>query len=143
MPEPRPTDNGHETHVADDEIAGKAHQQVNGPAFLLITPNTPYSFVGADLRAEPLVLTLPPIEAGRYYSIQFIDTALRRPSGREVISAFLDHLKTDRPNSARSRNVRLTALITVSLRGSSPSRHAVAGRRDIVGTVPFIYYLCT
>ena len=39
------------------------------------TPNsdTPYSFVGADLRAEPLVLTLPPIEAGRYYSIQFID----------------------------------------------------------------------
>ena len=35
------------------------------------TPNsdTPYSFVGVDLRAEPLVLTLPPIEAGRYYSI--------------------------------------------------------------------------
>jgi hypothetical protein len=39
------------------------------------TPNsdTPYSFVGADLRAEPLVLTVPPIEAGRYYSVQFID----------------------------------------------------------------------
>ena len=29
--------------------------------------------IGADLRAEPLVLTVPPIEAGRYYSLQFID----------------------------------------------------------------------
>jgi hypothetical protein len=39
------------------------------------TPNsdTPYSFIGADLRAEPLVLTVPPIEAGRYFSIQFVD----------------------------------------------------------------------
>ena len=39
------------------------------------TPNsdTPYSFVGADLRAEPLVLTVPEVEAGRYYSLQFID----------------------------------------------------------------------
>jgi hypothetical protein len=39
------------------------------------TPNsdTPYSTVGADLRAEPLVLTVPPIETGRYFSIQFID----------------------------------------------------------------------
>ncbi len=39
------------------------------------TPNsdTPYSFLGMDLRAEPLVLTVPRIEAGRYFSIQFID----------------------------------------------------------------------
>ncbi len=39
------------------------------------TPNsdTPYSFVGADLRAEPLVLTVPAIEKERYYSLQFID----------------------------------------------------------------------
>jgi hypothetical protein len=39
------------------------------------TPNsdTPYSFVGADLRAEPLVLTVPPIDKDRYYSLQFID----------------------------------------------------------------------
>src|SRR6185436_4466300 len=27
----------------------------------------------ADLRAEPLVLTLPAIEKGRYYSVQMID----------------------------------------------------------------------
>jgi hypothetical protein len=39
------------------------------------TPNsdTPYSFVGADLRAEPLVLAVPVIEKGRYFSLQFID----------------------------------------------------------------------
>ncbi len=39
------------------------------------TPNsdTPYSQLGADLRAEPLVLTVPAVEEGRYYSLQFID----------------------------------------------------------------------
>ena len=39
------------------------------------TPNsdTPYSFVGADLRAEPLVFTVPAVEKERYYSLQFID----------------------------------------------------------------------
>ena len=39
------------------------------------TPNsdTPYSSVGADLRAEPLVFTVPAIEKDRYYSLQFID----------------------------------------------------------------------
>ncbi|WP_201453938.1 DUF1254 domain-containing protein [Ensifer adhaerens] len=39
------------------------------------TPNsdTPYSFLGADLRAEPLVLTVPAVEKERYYSLQFVD----------------------------------------------------------------------
>lgn len=39
------------------------------------TPNsdTPYSYVGADLRAEPLVFTVPAVEKGRYYALQFID----------------------------------------------------------------------
>jgi hypothetical protein len=39
------------------------------------TPNadTPYSSLGADLRAEPLVLSVPPIEQDRYYSLQFVD----------------------------------------------------------------------
>lgn len=39
------------------------------------TPNsdTPYSSVGMDLRAEPIVLTVPEIEKGRYYSIQLVD----------------------------------------------------------------------
>ena len=40
------------------------------------TPNsdTPYSFIGADLRAEPLVIGVPTIDKGRYYSLQFIDS---------------------------------------------------------------------
>ncbi len=39
------------------------------------TPNsdTPYSMLGMDLRAEPLVLTLPPVEQGRYFSVQLVD----------------------------------------------------------------------
>jgi hypothetical protein len=39
------------------------------------TPNsdTPYSMIGMDLRAEPMVLTVPAIEKERYYSIQLID----------------------------------------------------------------------
>ena len=40
-----------------------------------VTPNadTPYSFLWADLRAEPLVLSVPKIDDGRYYSLQFVD----------------------------------------------------------------------
>jgi hypothetical protein len=39
------------------------------------TPNsdTPYSMLGLDLRAEPMVLTVPPIEKDRYFSLQFVD----------------------------------------------------------------------
>ncbi|SIO70194.1 Uncharacterized conserved protein [Burkholderia sp. GAS332] len=39
------------------------------------TPNsdTPYSWIGLDLRAEPIVLTLPPMEKERYFSVQFTD----------------------------------------------------------------------
>ena len=33
----------------------------------------PIPIVGADLRAEPLVFTVPAVEKGRYYSLQFID----------------------------------------------------------------------
>jgi len=39
------------------------------------SPNsdTPYSMCGMDLRAEPIVLTVPAIEKDRYYSIQLVD----------------------------------------------------------------------
>jgi hypothetical protein len=39
------------------------------------TPNsdTPYSMVGLDLRTEPIVLTVPAIESGRYFSVQLVD----------------------------------------------------------------------
>lgn len=35
--------------------------------------DTPYSQLGTDLRTEPLVLTIPPIEKNRYFSVQLID----------------------------------------------------------------------
>lgn len=39
------------------------------------SPNsdTPYSWLGMDLRAEPIVLTVPAIEKERYFSVQLID----------------------------------------------------------------------
>ena len=39
------------------------------------TPNsdTPYSWLGYDLRAEPIVLGVPEMEKNRYYSLQFTD----------------------------------------------------------------------
>jgi hypothetical protein len=41
----------------------------------IVTPNsdTPYSMLGMDLRAEPVVLCVPEVEKGRYYSVQLID----------------------------------------------------------------------
>jgi hypothetical protein len=41
----------------------------------VVTPNsdTPYSFVWMDLRAEPLVLSVPAVEKGRYYSVMLED----------------------------------------------------------------------
>src|SRR5258707_870104 len=41
----------------------------------IITPNsdTPYSFMWMDLRAEPMVLSVPAVEKTRYYSVQLID----------------------------------------------------------------------
>ena len=41
----------------------------------IITPNsdTPYSMLEMDLRAEPLVLSVPAVEKGRYYSVMLCD----------------------------------------------------------------------
>lgn len=40
-----------------------------------VTPNsdTPYTFIALDLRAEPMVITLPPIEKTRYFVFQMLD----------------------------------------------------------------------
>lgn len=39
------------------------------------TPNsdTPYSMLGMDVRAEPMVLTIPKIDGDRYFSVQLVD----------------------------------------------------------------------
>src|SRR5207237_4318486 len=41
----------------------------------VITPNsdTPYSFVWMDLRAEPMVLSVPAVDKKRYYSVMLCD----------------------------------------------------------------------
>lgn len=41
----------------------------------IVTANsdTPYSYLMLDLRAEPFVVTLPEVEADRYYSLQLVD----------------------------------------------------------------------
>ncbi len=41
----------------------------------IITPNsdTPYSFVWMDLRAEPVVISIPAVGTKRYFSVQLID----------------------------------------------------------------------
>lgn len=40
-----------------------------------VTPNsdTPYTFMGLDLRAEPVVITIPPIDEKRYFVFQLMD----------------------------------------------------------------------
>ena len=41
----------------------------------IVTPNsdTPYSLLWLDLRAEPIVLSVPAVEKGRYYAVQLED----------------------------------------------------------------------
>src|SRR5206468_3114238 len=66
---------------ATPEYKGPWNQIVNIPRVYtpadtaIQTPNsdTLCSFVGADLRSEPLVLTLPAMEKERYFSVQLID----------------------------------------------------------------------
>jgi len=41
----------------------------------IVTPNsdTPYSMLWLDLRAEPMVISVPAVPKERYYSVQFVD----------------------------------------------------------------------
>lgn len=65
----------------DPEFKGPWNQVINMPRVYthedraVQTPNsdTPYSWLGLDLRNEPIVLTVPPIDKNRYFSIQLID----------------------------------------------------------------------
>jgi hypothetical protein len=63
------------------EFKGPWNQLINTPRVYtpadtaIQTPNsdTPYSFIGMDLRAEPIVLTVPTVDKKRYYSVQLVD----------------------------------------------------------------------
>jgi hypothetical protein len=59
----------------------------------VVTPNsdTPYSFVWMDLRAEPIVLSVPAVDPKRYYSVMLTDNSTynygyigSRATGREA-----------------------------------------------------------
>lgn len=76
------------------------------------TPNsdTPYSQLGTDLRAEPLVISVPAVPKGRYYSLQFIDLythnyayAGSRASGSEAGSFLLagPNWKGEKPDGVK------------------------------------------
>lgn len=45
----------------------------NDKAFVTPNSDTPYSFMGLDLRAEPVVITVPPVDKGRYFVFQMMD----------------------------------------------------------------------
>ena len=56
-------------------VVASAHGVATADDKFVVTPNsdTPYSFLWMDLRAEPIVVTVPKIEKGRYYTGQLID----------------------------------------------------------------------
>jgi hypothetical protein len=72
---------GYFIDTKDPEYKGPVNEIHNTPRVYtpadkaIQTPNsdTPYSWLFMDLRAEPLVLTMPVIEKSRYFSIQLID----------------------------------------------------------------------
>ena len=55
-------------------IANSANVATPDDKFV-VTPNsdTPYSFLWMDLRAEPIIVTMPRIEKNRYYTGQMVD----------------------------------------------------------------------
>ena len=57
-----------------NQIASLANVATPEDKFV-VTPNsdTPYSFLWMDLRAEPIIVTMPKIEKNRYYTGQMID----------------------------------------------------------------------
>lgn len=68
-------DQGGPNYKAPFNQIGNTAQVFTPKDTAIVTPNsdTPYSFVWMDLRAEPIVLTLPEVEPTRYYSVQLID----------------------------------------------------------------------
>lgn len=68
-------DRGGPNYKAPFNHIGNTAQVFTPKDTAIITPNsdTPYSFLWLDLRAEPIVLTLPAVDKDRYFSVQLID----------------------------------------------------------------------
>ncbi len=54
-----------------------AHEVFTYKDTAVVTPNsdTPYSMLWMDLRAEPIVISVPAVDPKRYYSVQLIDSS--------------------------------------------------------------------
>ena len=68
-------DTSHPDFKAPINQLGRATGVATPDDTFVVTPNTdtPYSFLWADVRAEPIVVTMPAIEPNRYYTGQLID----------------------------------------------------------------------
>jgi hypothetical protein len=79
----------------------------------VVTPNsdTPYSFLLLDLRAEPMVLSVPTVDKKRYYSVQLIDSntiitaisVVAPPGMMRAITSSPDRIGMARPQPASKR----------------------------------------
>lgn len=99
----------------------------------IVTPNndTPYSYAWVDLRAEPWVLTMPGIEANRYYTSQWDD---------------LWGFVLDNPGSVLDGNNGISVLLTApDWKGQIPPGIArvIKGESDILGTLTRTQLLAT
>jgi hypothetical protein len=65
---------GHDYRAAFNTLANSSGVATPDDKFV-VTPNsdTPYSYLWMDLRAEPIVVTMPKIEKERYYTGQLVD----------------------------------------------------------------------
>lgn len=91
----------------------------------IVTPNndTPYSYAWLDLRAEPWVLTMPPIEPNRYYTSQWDD---------------LWGFVLDNPGSIEDGNNGVTVMLTSpDWNGPAPPgvSRVVKGESEFLGTL--------
>ena len=100
----------------------------------LVTPNsdTPYSMLWLDLRAEPMVLSVPTVDKKRYYSVQLIDSNTynygyigSRATGNDAGDYLVEGLTADRISFSCTqprRSTPKTPFSTSRLPGRIPIR---------------------
>jgi len=113
--------------IEGDHAFGKwLHLGQSSPADTdIVTPNndTPYSYAWVDLRAEPWVLTLPPVEPNRYITSQWDD---------------LWGFVLDNPGSVKDGNNGLSVMVAPpDWKGETPPGVArvIKGESEFLGTL--------
>ncbi|WP_239251651.1 MULTISPECIES: DUF1254 domain-containing protein [Mycobacterium] len=113
--------------IEGDHAFGKwLHLGVSSPADTdIVTPNndSPYSYAWVDVRSEPWVLTLPPIEPDRYYTSQWDD---------------LWGFVLDNPGSVKDGNKGMSVLVAgPDYQGQAPPgiSRVIKGESELLGTL--------